>query len=264
MATTEPASIFFNLDLFCTETSLTSSGTISFPDFPKKVLSIKEKVEDQFSIPVCVQTLSYESHILSNDTMNLELSRIRSGDKFVVKYSSEGDCKGIDEIISWFGVVRNHLLGEDPSISHPLSETFKDVLMLRKRHIQNMAFGYLIPWLDARTRVNKLYFVHCGGLDVVLDVYEAILANQWENCTIRLKYLESGIISILWNLAELMELRRQIVSHKNNGLRLCIKSLMRQKLEAGNTIEDPTKEAFHRTSMLLVRTMEGALGLLCK
>lgn len=268
-ATAQPQdnnTVFFHLELSCMETSLSSNHTVSFPDLPKTVSSVKEKVEDQFSIPVCVQSLSYETNLLSDDT-RLEQFKIRSGDKFVVKYSSEGDCKGINEIVSWFGIVRTYVLAEDPSISHPSSEVFEDILTLGidKEHIEKMAFEYLFPWLDARKYANKLHFVHCGGLDMVMDIYEAILDHPWETCVLKLKYMEYGILRILWNLSETFELRRLILRQNNIGLSLCIKSLLRQKLEEGEAIEDLTKVASHRTnSWVLVENIGAALGLLCK
>lgn len=261
----EDRSVIFNVELLCTETNLTSHRTISFSDLPETVLNIKEKVQDQFSIPVCVQSLSYEANRLSDDT-NLKLASIRSGDKFVVKYSSEGDCKGINEIVYWFEVVKMHLLVEDPTISRPLSPNFEDVLLLgiEEELIEKMAFEYLFPWLDAKKYANKLHFVHCGGLDVVMDVYEAILAHSWETCLLKLKYVEYGILRILWNLSETFELRRLIIRH-NDGLSLCIKSLLRQKLEEGERIEDRTEVATHRAnSWVLVENIGAALGLLCK
>lgn len=99
---------------------------------------------------------------------------------------------------------------------------------------------------------------------LVMDVYEAILDYQWENCVVKLKVLERQILSILWNLAETPELRRSIFSHKNGGFGLCKKSLLRLKLEEGGTIVDNTEVAFHRNSSVLVNCMESALGLLCK
>lgn len=266
VATTLPEdnTVVFHVDLFCTETSLTSNRAISFPDCPKTVLSIKEKVEDKFSIPVCVQSLSYETNPLSDDA-TLEQSKIRAGDRFEVKYSSEGDCKGINEIVSWFGLVKMYLLAEDPSIAHPLSDSFEDVLMLgiEEELVEKLAFDYLFPWLDARKYANKLHFVHCGGLNVVMEVYEAILARHWKTCVLKLKYVEYGILRILWNLSETMELRRLILRHNNNGLSLCIKSLLRQKLQEGETIEDNTG-GHQAYSWVLVENIGAALGLLCK
>lgn len=140
--------VVFHVELFCTVSSQTSNHTISFSDLPKTGLSIKENVEDQFSIPVCVQSLDYDAGPLSDDA-NLEQLRIRSGDRFVVRYSSKGDCKGIKEVISWFADVRMHLHGEKPSIFRPLSKTFEEVLILGRGPKEN---GFSISVSMARCK----------------------------------------------------------------------------------------------------------------
>lgn len=259
------STVVFGIELFCTETNLAENQALSFSELPKTALRVKERVEDQFCIPVCVQSLSYETHHLSDDT-TLEEARIRAGDKFLVKYSSKANCKEIDEVVAWFGMVKTYLLAENPSLDNPLSQDFEDTLMqgMREEFIENMAFKYLFPWLDAKKYANKLYFVYSGGLGVVMDIYAAVHCHPWDKCLLKLKYLEYGILRILWNLSETFELRRLILQH-NNGLSLCIKSLLRQKVEEGKAIEDTTMMESHQTnSWVLVENIGAALGLLCK
>ncbi len=52
--------------------------TFSEDALPTTVAEVKEKIENDFSIPVCVQSLKYEDHILADDS-SLEMAKIRSG-----------------------------------------------------------------------------------------------------------------------------------------------------------------------------------------
>lgn len=250
--------VFYNVELFCTKTAHTERGVLHFPasgeQRPTTILAIKKKVEDQFSIPVCVQKLSFETHPLSDDTL-LEGERIRSEDTFLIEYSAKGNCKEISSTVAWFGKVREVLIAEDPTLTLSadledlISQGFDDELM------EILAFEYLYPWLDTEKYVNKLYFVYCGGLEVVMDIYAAIHRHPWNECAFELKCLEESILRVLWNLCETFDLRRLIISH-NNGLDLCIKSLLRQKVEEGKAIETD--------SWVLAENFRGALGFLCK
>lgn len=260
--------ISFKVELSCTKSHQTLHRVIAFPEEapPSTVADIKEKVEEEFSIPICVQDLRYETYGLSDGTL-LETARIRSGDSFLITYSAEGDCQEIKRVVRWFALVRKYLIAEDPILrTNPMSYDFEDLITLgiNEELIENLAFKYLFPWLDARKYANKLHFVQYGGLDVVMDVYAALHHHPWKECVLKLKYVEYGILRVLWNLSETFELRRLIMWH-NDGLVLCIKSLLRQKLEEGKAIEDETDAESHRAiSWVLVENIGAALGLLCK
>ena len=264
--TLEKNAITFNVELFCTETKATKYTTISFPEdeAPTTIANLKFKVEEKFNIPLCIQNLTYETHQLRDDT-NLEITMIRSGDTFRIEYLAEGQCEEIMDVVTWFVKVRDFLLLEDP-VLYRISTDFDDLLIvgINEEFIENLAFKYLFPWLDACKYANKLYFVQCGGLNVVMDIFVALHRRPWKECALKLKYVEYGILRILWNLSETFALRRQIIAC-NNGLQLCIKSLLREKVTEGKKIEDYTECQNHRdNSWVLVENIGAALGLLCK
>ena len=247
----------FKVELLSSHTKDTESQTISLSP-PVTITRIKEEVEQNFNIPVCVQNLSYDSCPL-NDDASLEAARIRSGDTLHITYSGKGYCKEIKAIVTWFEQVRHFLLTEYPTISNRrFSLEFNDLLTygIDQQLMENVAFKYFD---SQQEHVNKLYFVSCGGLKIVMDVYAALLRHPWNDSLIVLKYVQSRILYILWNFswAETFELRRLIVSH--NGLELCIQSLLREKVVAGEYIMDKNG---HNWS--LVASIESALGLLCK
>lgn len=257
------STVSFNLELFCSQSSQTRHGALAFPEDspPMTVATLKEKIEEDFSIPVCVQSLKYEGHLLGDDT-SLEMMKIRSGDTFHVTYSSEGDCKEIYGTVTWFGLIREGMAAETPSKTKPISVDLKDLILygFNEELVDNLAYKHLFPWLDPQKYTNRLYFVQCGGLETMMDIYASLHQNPWKNCLLILKYLENGIIRVLWNLSETFQLRRLIMSH-NDGLGMSMKSLLRQTLEEGKEIEDETDP---NDSDVLIDTIEGALGLLCK
>ncbi len=251
----------FKVELFSSHTKDTESQTISLSPLVT-ITRIKEEVEENFNIPVCVQSLSYDSCPL-NDDASLEAMRIRSGDTLHITYPAKGNCKEIKAIVTWFEQVRHFLLTEDPTISNGrFSLEFDDLLTygIDQKLMEDVAFKYFYPWLNQQSYVNKLYFVSCGGLKIVMDVYAALLHHPWNDSLIELKFVQSAILHILWNLAETFELRRLIVSH--NGLQLGIQSLLRKKVVAGEYIVDT--EDGDTNNWVLVENIRGALGFLCK
>ncbi len=254
----------FNLELSCTQTGHSQHGTLTFPEDspPTTVAKLKDKIEEEFSIPVCVQSIRYEGHLLGDST-SLETMRIRPGDTFHVTYSSKGDCREIYSTVTWFALIRGSLGVEAPSTITSISFEFKNLVLhgFTEELVDDLAYKHLFPWLDPQKYTNRLYFVQCGGLETMMDVYASLNQTPWKDTPLLLKYLENGIIRVLWNLSETFQLRRLIMSH-NNGLGMCMRSLLRQTLEERKAIEDES-DLVHGSGILM-DTIEGALGLLCK
>ncbi len=130
--------------------------------------------------------------------------------------------------------------------------------------MEDMVFKYFL----STSCIDQTFFISCGGLKIVMDVYAFLLRHPWNDSLMILKYVQCRILDILWNLsyAESSELCQLIVSH--NGLELCIQSLLRGKVVAREYIVDKTYSENHRnrntSSRMLVDNIRGALGLLRK
>ena len=253
--------VFFNLELHCTKTGTVDRKRILFASTPKTVRDMKTKIENEHNIPVCTQTLSFESQKLSDGT-NLESFRVRSGDTFRISYYADGNCTEILKVIGWFKIVLVALRIENPSVSDGIENDLEELLAMgiEEKHMENLAFEYFAPWLDARTYVNKLHFIHNRGIEIIMAIYKLLFRHPWPNCHLKLKYMEYSTLMVLWNLGETFEFRRLITKH--NGLQLCMKSLLRKKLEEGQPIEDtetPEHEDFN-IDWILVENIRGALG----
>ena len=93
---------YYSVQLHCTKTNLTEEvAEIKLESPPQNILEVKKQVEKQFSIPVCVQTVSYTTgHDLSNDIKLSDL-KVRHGDTFHVKYLAKGNCTDLMNTITW-------------------------------------------------------------------------------------------------------------------------------------------------------------------
>ena len=255
--------VTFDVILHCSKSGVSRQKQVNFTSTPTVVGDIKRAVEAQYSIPACAQVLAYDSQILRDDS-KLSFVGARMGDTFHITYLSEGDCKEIIDIISWMGLVSAALGQENPTTSTGISPEFDDILTngIRSELIEDLAFKYFFPWLDDRKYVNKLHFVYNGGIDIIMEVYAAILRHPWEECLLKLKYVEYGLLRVLWNLSETFPLRRHITRY--GGLQMCMKSLLRKRLVEGKRIEDSELPGRQDQSWILVETTGAALGTLCK
>ena len=100
MLTSNTSSDFFhfNVQLHCTKTSLIDKGEIKLESPPQDILDVKKQVERQFSIPVCVRTVSFNGDTLNNHIKLSDL-KVRNGDTIHVKYLAKGDCTDLMETI---------------------------------------------------------------------------------------------------------------------------------------------------------------------
>ena len=252
-----------NLLLKCTDTLTDSVKEISLPAIPSTTQELKSAIESSCNVPSCVQDLSFESHPL-HDKEDVVRARIRSGDTITVRYLAEGDCKEVLGIISWMGVVLAVLKTENPSLTRGMSEHLNDLVTsaIEQEYIENLAFEYFFPWLDAKKYTNKLHFVNEGGLEIMMELYGLLHRESWGRCLLKMKYLEYGILRVLWNLSETFPLRRAII--RLGGLELCMQSLMRESIVKGEAIVDRQSPKGANQDWILIENIGAALGTLCK
>ena len=206
----------------------------------------------------------YEMHPLINEN-DLKAARLRSGDAITVFYLSEGDCEEIVKVLSWMGLILASLkqkggLCYGCEINQELNRLL--IYGIECEHIENLAFDYFYPWLDARKYVNKLHFLHNGGLEIMMEIYSHLLKKTWSQCLLKVKYLEYGILRVLWNFSETFALRRAIIHL--GGLDMCMTSLLREPVMRGEAIVDRQSPRGTNQDWILVENIGAALGTLCK
>ena len=223
---------------------------------PRNILEVKKQVERQFSIPRCVQVISYNGQAIEADT-ELSALRFRDGDSFHVEYLAKGDCSDLLGTISWLEQLSNAI----STGSSDLNEVIQTGM--QQESIENLR-AYFSPWDDPvlKTYVNKLHFVDNGGIEMILKVYEFLLQRPWNQLGIDLKYLECWVIKSLWDFTETFPLRRLLVKH--NIIHMLTQSLLRVRLEEGRKIRDYDTSGSQYQQSLLVEAIFGSTGVLAK
>ena len=254
--------VTLNLRLNCTSRDTTDIKPLTVNCFPKSTVDLKKEIQRAFSIPLCIQTLSYQSAILF-DGEDLQEKHIRSGDTLEVSYLCEGDCEELTKITGWLETITNAIDSED---SNPDGVPCSDRLIA-----EGIQAGFdvalaldLFDWLDTRSHVNKVFFHWSGGLDVLVCLFKTLLKRKWSDMPARLKYLESVCTQSIANFGETLPLRRVLL--RCGVLKMCIQSLIRKKLLRGLRVTDEdSKDGDPSTnSYLLQRVIENGLHIICK
>ena len=232
-----------NILLNCELTNSSETKQVHFQSLPTTPLEIKKKIEENFSIPSCVQTLHYQSMILK-DSDQLQHTHFRSGDTFTVDYQTRGDCEKIQNVIQWLEDLLEYLqeIGDsnslsekdkDPSLLSYLCNMTEDLILsgMHDGTAQDLCLHIFYPWKDKRTYVNKLHFHHEGGLDVLMEVYGHMISKEWGDLGIDSQfhlYLECLCSQAVANYTQTFRLRRQVV--QLGGLEMCTKTLLRKQV----------------------------------
>ena len=222
----------FHLELNCTSRKSVDRKILSLSPFPSSTLELKQAIESSFSIPVCVQSVSYQLAPLSDGESLLE-RRIRSGDTLSVSYHCEADCQLIREIIEWIQGVVTAIQSENGIES---DEIHTDNLIwsgINSRYHEILPIQ-VFDWLSPKAFANKLYFEAEGGLTALVKLYRELTNRDWPNMRPLLKFLESISIQSIGNFGEVFSLRR--ISLKAGVLDMAMKSLLRKVLEPGEMI----------------------------
>lgn len=231
MAAPGGESAVFQLQLNCTSRKSTENKTLTLSNFPSSTLELKKAIEREFSIPVCVQSVSYQLDGLS-DNDNLSEKRIRSGDTLSISYLCEGDCKILGEIMEWLRQIVAAIHSNE--VDGP-SRT--DGLFWRgtQAGYHELLPIQLFDWLCPKAYVNKLYFEAEGGLKTLIGLYRELANSEWATMRPILKYLESFSLQSIGNFGENFPLRR--ITLKQGVLNLVLTSLLRKTLKQGEPIE---------------------------
>lgn len=262
MEATNECTVMLECHLHSQSEGTTEVKFLSLPALPQTVLELKEAVQQQFSVPACIQTVSYQTEVLSDD-VHLSSRLLRSGDTVDVMFFCYGDCSSIEEVNTWMGELIQAY--EECEIEGDGGEHKVDVIV--SNGLQNgldSALGYdLFEWLVPRTMVNKAYFESSGGLTLLLKLYHHIFSREWSRLHVHQKYLESVCTQALANYGETASLRRKLV--KMGVLDLCFKSMLRVVIPPNMAVSDPSSSAAEQeiNDSILKAELDNALHLLC-
>ena len=181
--------VMLNVLLNCEETKSSETKQVHFKSLPTTPLEIKKKIEEDFSIPSCIQTLHYQSMILK-DSDQLQRTHFRSGDMFTVDYPVEAECEMAQNVIKWlkelYEVLRSIeetvlFSGEKDDLT---SSNFQKIgnLIMEGENIEALSFTLFSPRRENRKMMNRFYFQQEGGLDLLMKVYGMLVSKEWVKC----------------------------------------------------------------------------------
>jgi hypothetical protein len=228
-----------NILLNCEETKSSETKLVRFQSLPTTPLEIKKKLEEDFSIPSCVQTLHYQSMILK-DSDQLQHTHFRSGDTFTIDYPIKAECEMVKNVIKWL----KELLELLKSIidSHPYEEGELGDLLLKGENddiVAALCYRLFTPWEDKKKLMNKFFFQYEGGLDVLMKVYRVLVSKEWGDLGIDIDihiYLERKCALAISNYPQTITLRRQV--SQLGCLEMCTATLLRRQLRGDQYIPD--------------------------
>jgi hypothetical protein len=259
--------VVLNVLLNCELTKSSETKQVHFQSLPITPLEIKKKIEEDFSIPSCVQTLHYQSMILK-DSDQLQHTHFRSGDTFTVDYPIEAECEVIQKTFKWLKEVFELLKYiTEESISSPADDEEPDSLISsnletlildgeRDTIVEALTWSLFGQSKKKKTLMNRTYFLHIGGLDVLMKVYGILVSKEWGELGIERRfhiYLENVCSrAICGNAAHSSPHQHQVV--KLGGLEMCMKAVLRWQSWRHGRILGP----------LVYDTLSTALIALCR
>ncbi len=167
----------------CTEKSIT------FESAPENGLQLKQAIENELQIPVCLQTISLKSASITDGQL-LSGLYLRKDDVLTVEYTTEADTKDMNELLR---LLQSFII-DDSSVNTEdnSTDTFTIEELLRK---------CLQPPTSERTKANRLHFVSKNGIHTCLSIYKVLAPLPWQAMTIETLLLERLILMVLCDLS---------------------------------------------------------------
>lgn len=226
----------FHIELTCEESKTTRTENLKVHSLPDTFLDIKKAVEKTFSIPVCVQTLLYQSSKVT-DSESLSSYYTRSGDTFQVIYPVEGDCEKVIQVVEWLEKLVDafsHSTVEDMTTdggSFELDQLgySKCATLMSGQYMEvarDLALNLVFPWTNRTKYVNKLHMDSLGIVRLVMCVYKCTMCAICSEAPLyRRHYLEVVCALFVANFTQTFSLRRRVI--ENGGLEHCVQTFVR-------------------------------------
>ena len=222
------------------------------------ILDVKQLVEQQLNIPASIQTLEYESYVF-DDSTPLKSLHIQSGDAVRVKYSSEADCREVEEIAVWLFEVVYYLMKECPSVDVGVDRTLDFLITLGINSNLFTSAKYFEDILDQRCCANMHHFVKHRGLNVLMETLVLIQTVPWSKRIVKLKLVELASLCVMQKF--ILHYSQLILACK--GLECCMTSLMHAHLKKRCSIVDTESPMQQRHDDLLAYVMVRSVVILC-
>lgn len=248
--------------------------TVSFSSLPKTGLAVKQCLERDLSIPVCVQRLSFGSTLIK-DAQPLKRMRLRDTDQLTLEFPSHAKISVINDVLRLMEEIRvvldrvSDFFAQLPPEEYKLTPEMDSLVQMIVDPMTVESLVYMFsPASEALPQTNRLYFVHNGGVELAMRLHGQLVALPWTKLTIEMQYLEHALLRILWDLSSTLGVRYLLLDFP--VLEQASKSLMRVEVSPHKWVKPPEVQnaAAHTNEQtqryILGETMYKAMGVMTK
>ena len=215
--------------------------TVTLPQYPKTGLDAKLFIQQEFQIPVCLQTLSLQSLEIS-DKQSFNQLHLRDGDILTVNFTTQGNLHEIQAILDSMEAMIKVLETSSKEIKGTLTPSTKNQLTnCLDASLGERLIHYFTPKTSEITNVNQLYFVQNKGIELTLYLYQLLTEIPWEKQIIEMQVLESSILEVIWFLSSITGTRCLLFQHPT-AIKQLSKSLLRTRILPYKRIEAPPNQ----------------------
>ena len=192
------------LSLHCTSTGECSDHRLLLKSTSPTVRDVKEKIEEEFQIPKCLQELTMNGRGDFDDQSTLPSLYIPNRSLAAVRYSSSAQ-------VDFFGSLMKELASLKETVSNlqPAGELRWRSIENCQRQLHTAGYTYLVPWrLSPSVAANRKFIMQEGGITLVLDLLALMypVSGGASSTTTAVKMvLAESLLSFLWNFAESTE-----------------------------------------------------------
>ena len=261
------------------EEGLIQLHTVSFPSLPESGLCLKKGIERALKVPVCVQRLYFGPTIIKNDQPISKL-RLRDQDSLTLEYPSHAEISTIDDILQIMGdssaLLTRVLEYYDSLEDITRLDATLDVLVqqiIDPKTVEKLVFMFARSGTSTISeaqlaKTNRLYFIHSGGVSLVVLLHCQLLEVPWRKMSIEMQYMEHSLLRILWDLSSTLGARYLLLNYP--VIFQASNSLMRGHIVPHQRVECPigqyaAEQASATTQHYIIgEMMYKAMGVLAK
>ena len=229
------------VQLYSEELDSTETKVLFFTTFPTEFQEIKDKIEELFFIPSCLQTVwVHGSKVHESLSCSPSSLYLQNGDTIKISYPMKCEVDGVKNTVKWMADTitlfqKINICTKEEQVTR-LLETHGS--MFRSIDKLGQFRSFFISWADKTEEINTIYFDYLGGIDLLIKTQKEVIAIYKNtlltssNVTTLLRYvhsLESTCCVALAIIARSSEYRRRIT--ERGGLDTCIDVFLRNLVD---------------------------------
>ena len=235
--------------------------TVTLPQYPKTGLDAKLFIQQEFQIPVCLQTLSLQSLEIS-DKQSFNQLHLRDGDILTVNFTTQGNLHEIQAILDSMKAMIKVLETSSEEIKGTLTPSTENQLKncLKPEKVEELLY-YFNPLTDQISKMNQFYFVNNKGIELMLYLHHLLTDIPLEKHVIEMKFLEISVLRVFCDLSAMIGIRCLLLQHPTIVTQIS-KSILRATILPQEEMEPLTSQ--HHIIPIELFTMFKGIAVIAK